>query len=70
MQFSMGYPNLKSDFWYLLALTDVFTKSSKNRSASQLEFFDCRVFSRLITSAELISGDQFCREFISLSNAI
>jgi hypothetical protein len=70
MQFSMGYPNLKSDFWYLVALTDVFTKSSKNRPMGQLEFFACRVCSRLITSDESVSSGQFCREFISLSNAI
>ena len=69
-QFSMGFLNLKSDFWSLVALTDFFTKSSKNRPMGQLEFFACRVCSRLITSDEPISSYQFCREFISLSNSI
>ena len=70
MQFSMGYLNLKSDFWYLVALTDFFTKSSKNRPMGQLEFFACRGCSRLITSDESVSSGQYCREFISLSDAI
>ena len=70
MQFSMGFLNLKSDFWGLVALTDFFPKSSKNRPMGQLEFFACRVCSRLITSDEPISSYQFCREFISLSNSI
>ena len=69
MQFSMGYPNLKSDFWGLVALADFFTKSSKNRPMGQLEFFACRACSRLITSDESISSYQFCREFISLSKS-
>ena len=70
MQFSMGFLNLKSDFWGLVALTDFSTKPSKNRPMGQLEFFACRVCSRLITSDEPISRYQLCREFISLSNSI
>ncbi len=70
MQFPMGYPNLKSDFWYLVALRDFFAKSSKNWPAGQLEFFACRVCSRLITSDESVSSGQFGRELIFLSNAI
>ena len=69
MQFSMGYPNLNSDFWYLVALTDFFSKSLKNRPMGQLEFFACRVCSRVMTIDESVSSGQFCREFISLSNS-
>ena len=69
MQFSMGYPNLKSDFWGLVALTDFFTKSSKNRPMGRIEFPTFNVSIRLRISDELISSGQFSREFISLSNS-